>query len=130
MPNKRRPISFPELEPKGKAAILRSAAEVAAETQQLDDQEAGMPENMLASTAEQEDVENRARYPKATYRLSPETLEAIDDAKRTLRRQYNIKVSLEEIAEQAIQAVCLDLQESQDASLLVAMFSGRRKLGK
>ncbi len=141
MPSKRQPISFPELEPKGRGAILRSAEEVAAEEQLLETQEAGMPESQhfnipdtqkagipesqLSGSQEIQDGGNRADYPKATYRLSPETLDAIDDAKRILRRQHGIKVTLEEIAEEAIQAAYRDLLDHQEASILASKFSGK-----
>ena len=62
---------------------------------------------------------NRSKYPKATYRLSPEAVEAIDEAKRLLRRRHQIKASLEEIAEEAILAAYRDLLENQHASFLV-----------
>ena len=125
MPSKRRPISFPELEPKGRGAILRSAEEVAAEKQLLESQEAGMPDDQHAAMPENQHTGNRASYPKATYRLSPEALEAIDEAKRILRRRHNIKVSLEEIAEEAILAAYNDLQENQQASMLANKFASK-----
>ena len=125
MPSKRRPISFPELEPKGRGAILRSAEEVAAEKQLLESQEAGMPDSQHAVVPESQHAGNRASYPKATYRLSPEALEAIDEAKRILRRRHNIKVSLEEIAEEAILAAYNDLQENQQASMLANKFASK-----
>ncbi len=125
MPNKRRPISFPELEPKGKGAILRSAEEVAAEQEILESQQAGIPENQQSSVAEGQSAGNRAGYPKATYRLSPQALEAIDEAKRILRRQHNTRVSLEEIAEEAILAAYNDLLENQENSMLASKFTGK-----
>lgn len=69
---------------------------------------------------------NRASYQKATYRLSPEALEAIEDAKRILRRQHSIKVNLEEIAEEAILAAYRDLEKNKQASNLVNKFAGKR----
>jgi hypothetical protein len=69
--------------------------------------------------------DRRAQFPKATYRMSPEALEAIDDAKRILRRQYQIKASLEEIAEEAILAAYRDLTENQHASMLVRKLAGK-----
>ena len=137
MANKRRPVSFPELDaaPKGKGAILRSAEEVEAEQQILESQQSGnldtqissMPESWNSDLPDALQVGNRAGYPKATYRLSPEALEAIDDAKRVLRRRYQAKVTLEEIAEEAILAAYRDLLENQDASLLADTFAGKTK---
>lgn len=137
MANKRRPVSFPELDatPKGKGAILRSAEEVEAEQQMLENQQASnleiqhvsMPESRNSNVPDVPQVGNRAGYSKATYRLSPEALEAIDDAKRVLRRRYQAKVTLEEIAEEAILAAYRDLLENQDTSLLASQFTGKSK---
>ena len=138
MANKRRPVSFPELDaaPKGKGAILRSAEEVEAEQQMLENQRASnlesqntsIPESRNNDLPEGPQLGNRAEYPKATYRLSPEALEAIDDAKRVLRRRYQAKVTLEEIAEEAILAAYRDLLENQDASFLASKFAGTSKM--
>jgi hypothetical protein len=175
MANKRKPISFPELdqmeprtEPRGRRAILRSVEEVEAEEQMLDIQNAGVPalwqtgntaiqhsrspENQETSIPASQDVgapnrqeetssevpeslsaNNRARYTKVTYRLSPDAIDAIEEAKSILRRKYKLKVSLEEIAEEAIIAVCCDLLENQDASMLVNKISSKQakqKAGK
>jgi len=132
---KRRPVSFPELDaPKGKGAILRSAEEVDAEQQLLESQETSEQENndsgnqasLYTSIPESQQTGNRTGYTKATYRLSSQALEAIDDAKRILRRRYQSKVTLEEIAEEAILAAYRDLLEDQQASMLANKFSGRK----
>jgi vacuolar-type H+-ATPase subunit I/STV1 len=132
---KRRPVSFPELDaPRGKGAILRSTEEVEAEQQLLENQEAGHQANKLSVDPELQNARNpesqqsgsRAEYTKATYRLSPEALEAIDDAKRILRRRYQAKVSLEEIAEEAILAAYRDLLDNQQSSMLANKFSGSK----
>lgn len=136
---KRQPITFEELEPKGRGAILRSAEEVTAEQVALESQISGIPE---IQTARQPEIQtsgkpagqkdgrsetapsvNRATYAKATYRLSPDAMEAIDEVKRVLRRQYGIRVTLEEIAEEAILMSFQDLTENQQASILVNKFS-------
>lgn len=132
---KRRPVSFPELDtPKGKGAILRSAEEVDAEQQLLESQETWEQENKLSGSQESlytnipgsQQSGNRTDYAKATYRLSSEALEAIDDAKRVLRRRYQVKVTLEEIAEEAILAVYQDLLDNQQSSILVNKFTGKK----
>src|SRR4051812_413038 len=105
MPNKRKPLSFAELEGRGRRAILRTAEEVQAEqdmmankddglleiqqdgmseTQHpglvetglsaLDHQDAGKPANQQDGMSETQHPGSRTLYPKATYRLSPETL--------------------------------------------------------
>ena len=101
----------------------------------LENQQTGKPANQhtgdteiwRAGTPETEGKGRRTGYPKATYRLSPEALEAIDETKRMLRRRYKIKASLEEIAEEAILAACHDLLENQQASMLVLKFSGKQE---
>jgi hypothetical protein len=160
MANKRKPLTFPELDelepkPKGRRAILRTSEEVEAEEQILEreSQQTGIPENQKTSipenkyssntetqqasklenqdtsipadVPESQDAGNRNRYPKVTYRLSPDAIDAIDEAKRILRRQYKLKASLVEIAEEAIIAACNDLLDNQNASNLVNKFSGK-----
>lgn len=203
--NKRKPISYPELdrmeprsEPRGRHAILRSADEVEADEQMLEIQNAGNPanqqdgiqenkdsrvpalqqsgepasqhaskqgnqqtsipankyssnhdvsstkhENMEAETVNADDVAvpdqvrddvpeseqtgNRARYTKVTYRLSPDAIDAIEEAKSILKRRYKLKVSLEEIAEEAIIAVCREFLENQNTSILVNKIASKQE---
>jgi phage gp29-like protein len=126
MGRKRPPISFPELEGRGRKAILRTTEEVQAEEEILASQEAGKPGNQNASNVDDQRETGRSSLGKATYRLSQEALDEIDDAKRILRRQYQLKVSLEEIAEEAIRAVYQDLLENQHASILVSQLSEKK----
>jgi hypothetical protein len=86
-------------------------------------QESVTPACQHPSTADSEPNGNRTHYSKATYRLSPEAIEAIDEAKRILRRHHQIKASLEEIAEEAILTAYRDLLENQHASFLVNKLS-------
>ena len=139
---KRAVISFPELEGRGRRAILRTPEEVQAEEELLESQNASNPERQSPSTPETQHADNpeiqydsvpevqhtgsRILYPKATYRLHPETLDAIEEAKRVLRRKYNLRISLEDIAEEAILAAHRDLMENQQTSNLVHQLS--RKL--
>ena len=144
---KRPAVSFPELEGRGRRAILRTPEEVQAEKELLerqdagipdvretsspDTQHAGMPEIQHASTPEGQSARppeswhdcGRASYPKATYRLSPDALDAIEDAKRMLRRRYHLRVSLEDIAEEAILEAYRDLLKHQESSTLVSRLS-------
>jgi hypothetical protein len=130
---KRPPLSFPELEPKGRRAILRSAEEVAAEEQMLETRQAGDQSFHLSSMTEfqqttmpsSQNTGSRAGYPKVTYRLNPEAVDAIEDLKRILRRQFGIKASLEEIAEAAIMAAHQDLLENQLSSNLANNLAGK-----
>lgn len=131
MTKRRQPIKFDELETRGRGAILRSRAEIQAEEEALSGQNAGIPASRLAGslgyqTAGQHEAPagTRIGYRKVTYRISPEALEAIDEIKRVLRRQYGIKASLEEIAEEAILAAMSDLEQNKQTSFLVNKFSG------
>jgi hypothetical protein len=57
MASKRRPpISFPELEPKGRGAILRSPEEIRAEQQLLQRQDAGDPAIQYAGMPESQNA--------------------------------------------------------------------------
>src|ERR1035437_8182189 len=102
MAKKRPPMSFPELEPKGRNTILRSIEEVRGEEALVESQETGKPGNQQTSMPESQNTGSRAEYTKVTYRLSPEAIDAINEVKRVLRREYKIKASLEEIAEEEI----------------------------
>lgn len=146
---KRPTLAFPELEARGRRAILRTHEEVQAEEAMLERQDAGTPDVQTASTPESQNAGNpavqtsgtpedqmsrdpalqksggRMSYPKATYRLRPATLDAIEEAKRLLRRTYNLRVSLEDIAEEAILAAHRDLLERRHASTLVSRLARR-----
>jgi hypothetical protein len=124
MASKRPKISFPELEPKGRHAILRTPEEVAAEAAMLATQQAGNPasESTPASVAQQD---NNRVTTKVSYRVSPEAVDAVDDIKRMLARQYRVKVSRERIAEAAILAAYEDMLENRHASKLVSQLAGK-----
>jgi len=136
---KRPSLSFPELEGRGRRAILRTSEEVRADEEMLERQDggaaqlqeagspesqnagnpaiqtSGMPVSQTSGEPEPQKAGGRMSYPKATYRLRPETLDAIEEAKRLLRRTYKLRVSLEDIAEEAILAAHRDLLERQHA---------------
>src|SRR6266480_5392745 len=61
----------------------------------------------------------RASYPKKTYNLHPDVVDVLEDTKRKLERQFNIKASREEIVEEAIRQLCDDFHTSQETSKLV-----------
>jgi hypothetical protein len=129
MTAKRKRLTFSELdelEPRGKHAILRTAEEILAE-QAPPDRSETEPTPPAARTADPVSplAVNRARYAKATYRLSPVALDAIEESKRLLRRQYGIKVNLEEIAEEAILAAYRDLIDNAQHSHLVQTFAAQ-----
>ena len=128
MANKRPPLSFPELEHRGRGAILRTAEEVQAEQEMMVSQDAGKPARQQATVGESQ--ESRV---KATYRISNEAAEAIEETKRLLRRKYQIKVPVERIAQEAILAAYEDLVQNERDSMLVNKFAsmlGSEKAGK
>jgi len=132
MVSKRSGLAFPDKERRGRQAILRTAEEVAADEQVLASHTSGLPELQTSRTPDSANTPSlradgkpdRSAYPKVTYRISPAAIEAIEDARRTLRRQYGIKATLEEIAEVAILTTCTDLEQAQGSSTLVCQLSG------
>lgn len=117
---RRNSFSFPELdnlEPKGKHAILRSAEEVAAEQALLRSRE--------VPAGEEAHAPNRATFRKVAYRLHPDAIVAIQEAKLILRRDHGASVNLEEIAEAAILTLCQELREAGAESELVRRFGQR-----
>jgi protein tyrosine/serine phosphatase len=88
------------------------------------------PEIQNSRKPEPQKFVKREFFTKATYRLCDEALDAIEDAKKILKRQYKIKVNLEEIAEEAILAAYKDLLNKQEKSILVTTFSGKQEIQK
>ena len=74
------------------------------------------------------ETRKRATYPKVTYQLNPTVTNLLQDAKIALQRQYNIKISLVEIVEEAIQRACTDLQENKETSFLVSLFTRKQEI--
>lgn len=131
MAKKRSSLAFPDkADPQGRRAILRNRDEIAADEDVLASQNPGDPELRNAGAAASQNRSgvpgkpDRSGFQKVTYRISPEAADAIYEARRTLRREYEIKASLEEIAEAAILAAYQDLDENEDASTLVRQLSG------
>ena len=69
----------------------------------------------------------RVTYPKVTYQLNPTVTNRLQDTKIVLQRQYNVKVSLADIVEEAIQQACTDLQKNKETSFLVSMFTSKQE---
>jgi hypothetical protein len=61
-----------------------------------------------------QETSKRVIYPKVTYQLNPTVTNLLQDTKIALQRQFNIKVSLAEIVEEAIQKACVDLQVNKE----------------
>ncbi len=81
-------------------------------------QKAGLPAKTFVKPANQQ-TGKRALFQKVTYHLCPEAVDAIEDAKRLLKRRYGRKTTLEEIAEVSILTTYEDLLKNQQASKLV-----------
>jgi hypothetical protein len=109
MAKAKRPVFiFPELESRGRGAILRTNEEVAAEIDALHETEDEPKERI-----------------KVTYRFLPEAVEAVEDIRRLLRRQHGVrKVNREDIAQAAVMEALRDLEERGDASFIVREFLG------
>jgi hypothetical protein len=118
-------------------SLLRSTATpppANTETSFQENKETGKQAN--TETSKQENVETRKQvsketrkrvlYPKVTYQLDPQVTDILEDTKRTLRRTYGLKVSLAEIVEEGIRAICNDVSQNKETSKLVNKFS--RKL--
>ncbi len=107
MARPKRPVFiFPELENRGRHAILRSTEEVSAE---------------LDALAEAEEPKERV---KVTYRFRADAVEAVEDMRRILRRQYGVrKVNREDIAQAAVLEALKQLESQGDGSFLVREFA-------
>ena len=165
MAAKRKAISFPELDnmaPKGKGAILRTAAEVQAEqdalaaleeedvvveeielpgdkktskqanqeTSFLENKEAGKQGNQQEPSSPplprvDGSKPEQHQYKKVTYKLRTDAVDALEDIKLTLRRNYGIKVSMEAIVQEIILAAYEDLTQNQETSIVVEKFSSK-----
>jgi hypothetical protein len=74
-----------------------------------------------------QETRKRATYPKVTYQLNPTVTNLLQDTKIALQRQFNVKVSLAEIVEEAIQHACTDLQGNKETSFLVTLFTRKHE---
>jgi hypothetical protein len=93
----------------------------------LETQKSGLPEIQKSRIPENQTTSKpgkREFFTKATYRLCDEALDAIEDAKKVLKRQYGLKVNLEEIVETAVLSAYKDLADNKEKSTLVTKYSG------
>jgi hypothetical protein len=67
--------------------------------------------------------DERASYRKCTYRIRPESLDALEDIRQVLRRRYGTRINLEVIVEEAILLAYQDLEEKGDESFLANRIS-------
>ena len=115
MAKAKRPIfAFPELDSRGRRAILRTVEEVSAELEVLEQQ----------ST---DDTSMDIERVKVTYRFRPDAVEAVEDIRRILRRHHGVrKVNREDIAEEAVIEALKQLEEFGANSFLVHRFTNAR----
>jgi hypothetical protein len=76
-----------------------------------------------SANAETQRAAMRKTYDKTSYRLCPEAFDAIETAKRLLRRKFGLRASLEDIAEIALMLAHEDLERNGDQSELVKRLS-------
>lgn len=76
-----------------------------------------------SANAETQRAALRKTYDKTSYRLCPEAFDAIETVKRLLRRKYDMKVSLEDIADIALVMAREDLEKNGEESELVKRLS-------
>jgi uncharacterized protein involved in copper resistance len=101
---------------------------------QEENKEAGKQESMRTSLQENtetskpgnKDHRTSTNYPKVTYQLDPDVIDMLEDAKRTLKKQHKLKVSLNAIVEEAIRMACEDLEENKETSKLVNLFTRKQ----
>ena len=74
-----------------------------------------------------QETSKRVTYPKVTYQLNPSVINLLQDTKIALQRQYQVKVSLAEIVEEAIQQACTDLQANKETSFLVSKLTSKQE---
>ena len=105
--SKRPAFVFPELESHGRRTILRSTEEVTAELEALE--------------AAEEEPKERV---KVTSRFRPDAVEAVEDIRRILRRQFGVrKVNREDIAQVAVLQALKSLEADGPRSYLVQEFA-------
>ncbi len=109
--------SIPETQQAGNMENKQAGKTAIQQTGKQESRKAGVPASQTTSTS--------PTLQKVTYRLSPGTIDAIEDVKLLLRRQYKIKASLEEIADVVIYEACREMLENPKKSMLVNKFAGK-----
>ena len=97
------------------------------ETRFQDNKQASKLVNKETGKHVSQETSKRATYPKVTYQLNPMVTNLLQDTKIALQRHYNVKVSLAEIVEEAIQQACTELQGNKETSFLVSLFTRKQE---
>jgi flagellar biosynthesis component FlhA len=96
------------------------------ETSSQENKETSNRENVETRKQVSKETSKRVFYPKVTYQLDPQVTDMLEDTKRSLRRAYGLKVSLAEIVEEGIRAICTDVAQNKETSKLVNKFSSKQ----
>lgn len=153
MAKKRPEFSFPELEHRGRNAILRSPEEVQAEQAMLEESSEPVPQPATSREADRTPsrdarptVRARTRAPKAlvtvpmvdrlrqklrskqhlssyTFRFRPEELEQLDQLVAELNRTRATKLSKNDLARLAVSWLLADYEERGQESLIAEVVS-------
>jgi hypothetical protein len=119
---------IPENQNSRKPEPQKSRTPVNSISRNPDSQNIGNPEPQETGIPENQNYMKREFFTKGTYRLCDEALDAIGDAKKVLRRQYGVKVNMEEIVEAAILDAYRDLVKNNEKSNLVQRYSGNPEI--
>jgi hypothetical protein len=103
----------------GKQAIMQTSIQENVETRSQENIQTGKQGN--------KDHKASTNYPKVTYQLDPDVIDMLEDAKRTLKKQHKLKVSLNAIVEEAIRMACEDLEVNKKTSKLVNLFASKQE---
>ena len=125
----------PQPEPDTSVKNKETRFQVNQETRKQVSQETSFQENKQARKLENkepvkqvsQETSKRVTYPKVTYQLNPSVINLLQDTKIALQRQYDLKVSLAEIVEEAIQHACTDFQENKETSFLVSKLTSKQE---
>ncbi|MBV8140623.1 MAG: hypothetical protein JOY71_24265 [Acetobacteraceae bacterium] len=115
---------------KGCALDQRICDETAPQAKEGLHKNSAIPETQNSRTPDSQKSSKREFYSKGTYRLCDAALDALGDAKKILKRQYGVKVNLEEIVETAILETYKDLIENKRTSRLVCEYFGNPEIRK
>ncbi len=107
--------------------LRETSKQVSQETRLQENKETSKPVNKEPVKQVSQETRKRVLYPKVTYQLNPTVTNMLQDTKLALQRQYNVKVSLAEIVEEAIQQVCTEVHENKEPSFLVSKLTSKQE---
>ena len=110
----------------GKQGNMQASLQENKQTSKEANKQTGLQENLQTSKPVNKDHKVSTNYPKVTYQLDPDVIDLLEDAKRTLKKQHKLKVSLNTIVEEAIRMACEDLEVNKETSKLVNLFASKQ----